>query len=87
MAKIREILAQHGRLAVKVQELDEDADLYLAGLTSLATVGVMLALEDHFQIEFPDSILGRKTFSSLASIAEAISELVGTNSKTELVVS
>ena len=83
MAKIREILARHGRLAVNVIELDDDSDLYLAGLTSLATVGVMLALEDHFQIEFPDSTLGRSTFSSLSSIAEAVSELVGTNSKPE----
>ena len=85
MASIREILARHGRLAVDVNQLHEDGDLYQAGLTSLATVGVMLALEDHFHIEFPDSALGRKTFSSIASIAEVIAELVGTNS--ELVMS
>ena len=72
---IRQILAQHGRLSVKIETLDDDSDLYDAGLTSLATVGVMLALEDHFNIEFPESMLRRKTFASLESLAEAVEEL------------
>lgn len=73
---IREIIAQHGRLSVNTQELAVESDLYVAGLTSLATVGVMLALEDHFNIEFPRSMLSRKTFESIASIADAVNELV-----------
>src|SRR5262249_32357861 len=44
---IREILSRHGRLSVDVRNLKDDSDLYSAGLTSLATVNVMLALEDH----------------------------------------
>lgn len=76
MTAIRAILARHGRLSVDVANLRDDSDLYEAGLTSLATVNVMLALEGHFDIEFPDALLGRKTFASLEAIAEAISELV-----------
>lgn len=76
LAAIREILAQYGRIAVDASTLNNDTDLYQAGLTSLATVNVMLALENHFDIEFPDSMLGRKTFASLESIAEAVAELV-----------
>ncbi len=76
IAKIRDILAQHGRLSVDVHALAEDGDLYNAGLTSLATVGVMLAIEDHFNVEFPESMLKRKTFESLESIADAVAELV-----------
>ena len=72
---IREILKQHGRLSVDVSSLDEESDLYSAGLTSLATVGIMLALEDRFDIEFPESMLSRKTFKSLSSIAEAVTNL------------
>lgn len=75
LAAIREIITKHGRLSVEVSTLDDDSDLYLAGLTSLATVGVMLALEDHFNVEFSESMLSRKTFASLESIAEAIDEL------------
>ena len=72
---IREVLAQHGRLSVDVHGLDEDSDLYNAGLTSLATVGIMLALEERFDIEFPESRLSRVTFRSVSTIAEAVSDL------------
>ncbi len=73
--KIRGILLQHGRLSVAVDQITNDGDLYKAGLTSLATVGLMLALEDQFNVEFPDSLLSRKTFSSIDSISEAIAQL------------
>jgi acyl carrier protein len=73
--KIRDILSQHGRLPVPVERLADGADLYNAGLTSLATVGLMLALEDQLEIEFPDSMLGRKTFRSIEAIAEAVEQL------------
>ena len=75
--KVREIVSQHGRLATPVDELSDDSDLYNAGLTSLATVGLMLALEDEFDIEFPDSMLSRRTFGSMASLALAVQELAG----------
>lgn len=74
---IREILSQHGRLSVDVKSLDKESDLYAVGLTSLATVGIMLALEDRFDIEFPESMLSRKTFKSVSSITEAVSNLAG----------
>lgn len=73
--KVRAILAQHGRLSVPVAELADDADLYNAGLTSLSTVSLMLALEDQFNIEIPDNRLSRKTFESIAAIAEVVEEL------------
>lgn len=74
--QIRAILAKHARLTVAVTELKDSSDLYQAGLTSLTTVNLMLALEDHFDIEFPDRMLGRKTFESIEAMAEAIDELV-----------
>jgi len=74
--KVREILALHGRLSGPVDQLQVTSDLYNAGLTSLATVGLMLALEEQFDIEFPDSMLSRKTFASIESIAEAVQQLV-----------
>ena len=70
---IREILSQQGRMTI--DNLGEADDLYSAGLTSLATVAVMLALEDRFNVEFPEKMLGRSTFRSMESIAEAIVQL------------
>ena len=52
-----------------------EADLYEAGMTSHASVNVMLALEGEFDIEFPDHMLKRSVFDSIASISAALSEL------------
>jgi acyl carrier protein len=73
--QIRAILKEHGRLAVDVATLPEDGDLYQAGMTSHASVNVMLALEGAFDIEFPDRMLRRGVFESIASIRGAIEEL------------
>ncbi len=76
---VRKIVAQHGRLSAGVAALKDGSNLYDAGLTSLATVGLMLALENHFSVEFSEAMLGRKTFQSIESIAEALGELTGEN--------
>lgn len=73
---IREIVARHARLPVDCATLEPTSDLYAAGLSSLTTVHLMLALEDHFDVEFPEHLLSRQTFESLASMGEAIDELL-----------
>ena len=72
---IRAILVEHARLSVPVVELGNGSDLFEAGLTSLTTVNVMLALEDRFDVEFTDRMLGRRTFGSIDTLAQAIDEL------------
>ncbi len=76
--QIRGIVAAHGRLLADVVTLTDDSDLYAAGLTSLSTVNLMLALEEHFDVEFLDRMLGRRTFQSIRALSAAISELRGT---------
>ncbi len=73
--KIRQAIAEHARLPVDVAEIADDADLYQAGMTSQASVNVMLALEDAFDIEFPDRMLTRSVFESIGSISAALTEL------------
>jgi acyl carrier protein len=73
VTEIKEILTQQGRMVVG--GIGETDDLYAAGLTSLATVAVMLALEDKFNVEFPEGMMGRRTFKSIDSIAAAITQL------------
>ena len=77
--KVREILLKHGRLSTPVDQLEDTSDLYNAGLTSLATVGVMLTLEEEFDIEIPDNLLGRKTFGSINSIIGVVEQLKNSN--------
>jgi acyl carrier protein len=74
--QIREVLAAHGRMAVDPHEVDDKADLYELGLTSHASVDVMLALEDEFDIEFPEEVLKKATFESVHNIAQVIEGLV-----------
>jgi acyl carrier protein len=73
--EIRQIINDYGHLPTDVETLAVDADLYQAGLSSHASVNVMLALEDRFDIEFPDRMLTPGVFASIASIEAAVSEL------------
>src|SRR6478736_4931780 len=67
---IVEIIAETGRLPVAVETLTHDADLYQAGLTSFASVQLMLAIEDRFGVEFPDRYLNRRSFASIDAIGQ-----------------
>jgi acyl carrier protein len=58
-----------------VDTLDDEQNLYDAGMSSHSTVNVMLALEDEFDVEFPARLLRRSIFSSVASIRNALDEL------------
>lgn len=75
--RIREVLARHGRLPVDAALLSEDDDLFQAGMTSHASVNVMLALEDAFDVEFPEAMLRKSTFSSIGSLQRALTALRG----------
>jgi acyl carrier protein len=74
---IRRIIGEEGRLPVDIGSLDDQANLFDAGLTSHASVNLMLALEDAFDIEFPDEMLNKQTFESVAAIRASIEELTG----------
>ncbi|MDQ1724114.1 MAG: hypothetical protein QOG52_1142 [Frankiaceae bacterium] len=58
-----------------IDALTDDTDLYEAGMTSHASVTVMLAIEDTFDIEFPERLLRKATFSSVAAIRDAVTQL------------
>lgn len=65
---IRGLLAKFGNLPVSVDQLQDDSDLYTAGLSSFASVQVMLGIEEAFDVEFPDTMLNRRSFASIAAI-------------------
>jgi acyl carrier protein len=73
--QIKAILKEHARLAVDVNSLDDESDLYQAGMTSHASVNLMLALEDRYEIEFPERMLRRRAFGNISAIRAAIEEL------------
>lgn len=73
--RIRKVLKEHGRLSRDSEQLGVSDDLYAAGMTSHASVNVMLALESEFDIEFPDQMLNRSVFDSIGAIAAAIAQI------------
>ena len=73
--RIRQVVADHGRMPVDIATLDDDADLFQAGMTSHASVNVMLGLEAAFDVEFPDAMLKRSVFQSVSAIAAALESL------------
>lgn len=73
---IRALIGRHGGLPNGVAGLADDADLYAAGLTSFASVQLMLALEENFDIEFPDHLLNRKSFASINAIVASVGSIL-----------
>jgi acyl carrier protein len=73
--KIRSILEMQGRLGKDVATLTDTANLFDAGMSSHATVNVMLALEGEFGVEFPDSMLKRSVFESIMAMRTAVEGL------------
>jgi len=73
---IRNVLHEQGRLNVDAKTIADDGDLYQAGMTSHSSVNVMLGLEGAFDVEFPDHMLKRSVFSSVAAIRQALLELI-----------
>jgi acyl carrier protein len=72
---IRQIVETHGRIPIPVASLKDNDDLFEAGMTSHASVNVMLALEDQFDVEYPDALLRKSTFESVDAIRIALQSL------------
>ena len=75
-ARVRAVLTEHAHLGIASSALQDASDLYEAGMTSRASVSVMLALESVFEVEFPDTMLRRDVFQSIDAISAAITQLL-----------
>jgi acyl carrier protein len=73
-AGIRRLLHENGKLAIDLRSLEDNDDLYGLGLSSLATVGLMLAIEAEFDIEIPDALLTRDNFRSIGALIRTVEE-------------
>lgn len=75
VARVRSVIAAQGHLAKDISLLGDGDDLYEIGLSSHATVNLMLALENEFDVEFPDAVLQRSTFQTVEAISAALVSL------------
>lgn len=74
--RVRRIVGDHGKLSIEASRLSADTDLYELGLTSFATVQLMMALEEEFGVDIPDRLLNRKTFQSIGAMTRALATLL-----------
>lgn len=75
-SQIRHVLGAHGKLRVDSNTVGSHTNLYELGLTSHASVNVMLALEDEFDVEFPDEALKKSTFATIDSMQRVVGGLL-----------
>jgi len=73
--EITKIVLRSANLSVPDEELHRNSDLFALGMSSLATVDVMLAIENAFDVEFSNEHLCRKTFRSIDSLMSVVTEL------------
>jgi acyl carrier protein len=73
--RIHKIVKDNAGLGGRFEDIDYSTDLYRAGMTSYASVVLMIALENEFGLEFPDAMLSRSVFESIDAIANAIESL------------
>ena len=73
---VRRLIAAYGKLNADITDINDDSNLFDAGLTSLNTVNLMLAIEDEYDIEFDDDSLRRETFESVDAIMSVVSNLI-----------
>jgi acyl carrier protein len=74
--EVRRTVGLHAQLSVDMDDVDKDDDLFQLGMTFHSTVNVLLALEEAFDIEFPDDLLENDTFRSLSTMETVVSSLV-----------
>jgi acyl carrier protein len=76
LERIGQVIIAFGELGLNHEKINAEDDLFKLGMSSRASVGVMLALETEFDIEFPDAMLRRDVFESIRSISNAIESLI-----------
>jgi len=70
--ELRQIVRNEGKVTIPAALIGRDDDLYKLGVSSLATVNVMLAIEARFDIEIPDEALTRETFRTIGALADLV---------------
>ncbi|MFI5915846.1 MULTISPECIES: phosphopantetheine-binding protein [Micromonosporaceae] len=69
---VRSLVTKQLNLNGYSQDLRPDDNLWSLGMTSLTCLGLMLSIEDTFEIELPEEALKEATFRSINTISAAV---------------
>ena len=73
--EIRRTIGNIESMSHIVDRISDDDDLFDKGLCSFGSVQLMLALEEKFNIEFPDHLLNRQSFATIGAIQRTVTTL------------
>ena len=74
-SKLGDLAREFAPALPSAAKLARDADLHEAGLTSMATVKLMLAIEAAYDVAIPDAELTPENFRSIAAIEALLERL------------
>jgi acyl carrier protein len=77
--RVKQVIVRYAELGDNANHLNPDDDLFAQGMSSRASVGVMLGLESEFDIEFPDSMLRKDVFMTIRAISTAIETIISSH--------
>lgn len=72
IAEIEAVVRPHLKFLDEADALAPDQDLGEAGLDSMASIDLLLDIEDRFGIAIPDDLLTEDSFTSLAEIGKML---------------
>ena len=70
--QVRDLLARWARLSKPADRIGGSEDLFRLGLDSQSVINLMLALEERFEMEFPEERLKRASFATLDTIVQVV---------------
>jgi acyl carrier protein len=75
-SEIRALVVAQAHLPLSSDSISDTTDLNGAGLNSVTRMNVIIAIEDHYSIQFPDEMLTKETFRNIQSISNAVKSLL-----------
>lgn len=75
--EILDIVRAHVPHVGEGRSLSTTTDLWQAGMDSMSSVAVMVAVEEEYGVELPQELLTREVFASVVSIAAAVRKAMG----------
>ncbi len=73
---IRALVIDQAHFTLGSDSISDTTDLKDAGLTSVTRMNVILAIEEHYNIRFPDEMLTLDNFRSIRSISNTVKSLL-----------
>lgn len=74
---VRALVGEIANLAVPLTELDDESNLFDAGMSSLEVVTLVVALERKYGFRFDQDSMRIDAFRSIASISDAVAKARG----------